>query len=110
MAVGAAHGHARQLCPRRCHPLAHGAPLGEEEVKLTKQKLGWPLDRLFYLPAQALDHFRKALEQGRKAEDEWNSRFSAYSQAFPDLGRELQEIMRGELPEGWNADVPSLSP
>ena len=89
---------------------AHGAPLGEEEVKLTKQNLGWPLDPLFYLPAQALDHFRKALEQGRKAEDEWNSRFSAYSQAFPDLGRELQEIMRGELPEGWNADVPLFPP
>jgi transketolase len=89
---------------------AHGAPLGEEEVKLTKQNLGWPLDPLFYLPAQALDHFRKALEQGRTAEDEWNSRFSAYSQAFPDLGRELQEIMRGELPEGWNADVPLFPP
>jgi transketolase len=89
---------------------AHGAPLGEEEVKLTKQNLGWPLDPLFYLPAQALDYFRKALEQGKKAEDGWNSRFSAYSQAFPDLGRELQKIMRGELPEGWNADVPLFPP
>ncbi len=85
---------------------AHGAPLGEEEVKLTKQNLAWPLDPLFYLPSQALDYFRKALEQGKKAEDGWNSRFSTYSQAFPDLGRELQRIMRGELPEGWNADVP----
>jgi len=89
---------------------AHGAPLGEEEVKLTKQNLGWPLDPLFYLPVPALDYFRKALEQGKKAEDGWNSRFSAYSQAFPDLGRELQKIMRGELPEGWNADVPLFPP
>jgi transketolase len=89
---------------------AHGAPLGEEEVKLTKQNLGWPLDPLFYLPVPALDYFRKALEQGKKAEDGWNSRFSAYSQDFPDLGRELQKIMRGELPEGWNADVPLFPP
>ncbi len=89
---------------------AHGAPLGEEEVKLTKQNLGWPLDPLFYLPSQALDYFRKALEQGKKAEDGWNGRFSAYSQDFPDLGRELQKIMRGELPEGWNADVPLFPP
>jgi transketolase len=89
---------------------AHGAPLGEEEVNLTKQNLDWPLDPPFYLPAPALDHFRKALEQGKKAEDGWNSRFSAHSQAFPDLGRELQKIMRGELPEGWNADVPLFPP
>jgi transketolase len=89
---------------------AHGAPLGEEEVKLTKQNLGWPLDPLFHLPDQSLDHFRKALEQGKGAEDEWNNRLSAYFQAFPDLARELQEIMRGELPQGWNADVPLFPP
>jgi len=85
---------------------AHGAPLGEEEVKLTKQNLGWPLEPLFFVPPQALDHFRMAMEQGKKAEDEWNSKFSAYSQAFPDLGREFQKVMRGELSEGWNADIP----
>ncbi len=85
---------------------AHGAPLGEEEVKLTKQGLSWPLEPSFFIPEDALNHFRKALEQGQKAEEEWNARFSAYCQTFPELGKEIQMIMRGELPEGWNSDLP----
>ena len=85
---------------------AHGAPLGEEEVKLTKQRLGWPLEPSFTIPDQALGHFRKALEKGRKAEENWNKLFSTYCKAFPDFGKELQAIMNGMLPEGWDADVP----
>ena len=85
---------------------AHGAPLGEEEVKLTKQKLGWPLEPSFTIPDQALGHFRMALEKGQKAEEDWNRLFSSYCKAFPDLAKELQMIMTGNLPEGWDADVP----
>jgi transketolase len=85
---------------------AHGAPLGEEEVKLTKQKLGWPLEPSFTIPDPVLGHFRKALEKGQKAEEDWNNLFSAYCKAFPDLGKELQAILTGILPEGWDADVP----
>ncbi len=85
---------------------AHGSPLGEDEVKLTKQALGWPLDPPFTIPDQALAHFRLAIGYGKRAEAEWNGRFSEYSKAFPDLAREFQQGMAGELPEGWDADIP----
>jgi transketolase len=85
---------------------AHGSPLGEEEVKSTKQALGWPLDPPFYIPDNALAHFRVAIENGKNAEAEWNVRFSEYSKAFPDLAREFQQGMAGALPEGWDADIP----
>jgi transketolase len=89
---------------------AHGSPLGEEEVKLTKKNLGWPLEPAFYIPEQARVHFRRAIEQGREAEGEWNQRLSAYAKAFPDLAGELSQIMRRELPGGWDKDLPEFSP
>jgi len=89
---------------------AHGSPLGEEEVKLTKQRLGWPLDPAFYVPPEALAHFRKALERGQKTEEEWSRTFSGYCRAFPDQGKELQGIMKGELPEGWKTDLSPFPP
>lgn len=87
---------------------AHGSPLGETEVKLTKQALGWPLDPSFYIPAQALAHFRLALENGKQAEAEWDVRFSEYSNAFPALAKDFQRAMAGELPKGWDADIPTF--
>ncbi len=57
---------------------AHGAPLGAEEVKLTKQHLGWPLEPAFYVPEEAIQHFRRAVERGKQAEADWNANFSAY--------------------------------
>ena len=62
---------------------AHGSPLGEEEVKLTKQALGWPLDPQFYIPEKVLAHFRLAIDNGKQAEDKWNVIFSEYSKTFP---------------------------
>ncbi len=85
---------------------AHGSPLGVEEVKLTKQNLGWPAGPAFCIPQPALAHFRRALVRGQKAEVEWNARLIAYIQAFPDLAIELQQLMRDELPKGWDADIP----
>ena len=87
---------------------AHGAPLGAEEVKLTKQAYGWPLEPKFYVPDEALAHFREAVERGARAEAEWQSRRNAYQQAFPDLAREWERFVRGELPEGWAAKIPSF--
>ncbi|HEV2679363.1 MAG TPA: transketolase [Rhodanobacter sp.] len=85
---------------------AHGSPLGEEEVRLTKQNLGWPTEPAFYIPEPAQAHFRRALEQGQRSETEWNTRFSAYMQAFPELAEELLTATRGELPPGWDRDIP----
>lgn len=85
---------------------AHGSPLGEEEVRLTKQNLGWPTEPAFLVPETALAHFRRALAEGPYREAEWNLRFSAYTQAFPELARELLNVMSGELPTGWDEDIP----
>ena len=85
---------------------AHGSPLGVEEVKLTKQNLGWPVEPLFHIPPQALAHFRKALARGQHAEAQWQDRFSDYARNHPDLAREFQQRMQSELPAGWDADIP----
>ncbi len=85
---------------------AHGSPLGEEEVKLTKENLGWPVEPPFYVPDEVLEHFRQAVDGGRQAEAEWNDKLSAYARAYPDLASELQQIMRGELSQGWDTDMP----
>ena len=85
---------------------AHGSPLGEKELKLTKQAMGWPLNPPFYIPDKALAHFRLAIENGKQAEAEWNVRFADYAKAFPDLAKEFQRVMSGELPKGWDTDIP----
>ena len=89
---------------------AHGSPLGDKEVKLTKQAMGWPLDPTFYIPDQALAHFRLALESGKKAEAEWNVRFTDYAKAFPELADEFERVMSSELSNGWDADIPVFPP
>ncbi|MEO8741487.1 MAG: transketolase, partial [Casimicrobiaceae bacterium] len=85
---------------------AHGSPLGEEEVRVTKRNLGWPAEPAFLVPDRALTHFREAVERGAQAESAWNGRWAAYAQAFPDLARELEQVLRGEVPENWDADIP----
>jgi len=85
---------------------AHGSPLGKDEVRLTKRNLGWPEDPPFVIPEAALRHFRRAVEQGARAEAAWNSRYSAYARAFPDLAREFQQAIRAEMPPNWDADIP----
>ncbi len=89
---------------------AHGSPLGEEEVRLTKQNLGWPLEPSFHIPDAALAHFREAVARGRQVEVAWEGRFSAYSQAYPELARELHRVMQAGLPAGWDADIPEFVP
>jgi transketolase len=85
---------------------AHGSPLGVEEVRLTKENLGWPTQPPFYVPEPVRAHFLQAVGRGERAEAEWNAKLSAYAQAFPELARELQQLMRGELPAGWDAELP----
>jgi transketolase len=85
---------------------AHGSPLGVDDVRRTKEKLNWPTESAFLVPDAALAHFRRALDRGATAEADWNTRFIAYTNAFPDLAMELKGRLRGELPAGWNADIP----
>jgi transketolase len=77
---------------------AHGAPLGVEEIKLTKQNLGWPSLEPFYVPDAALEHWRRAQERGAQLEASWNRQWQAYRDAHGDLARELNRRMGGQLP------------
>ncbi len=89
---------------------AHGSPLGEDEVRLTKEAYGWDPDKHFYVPEEALAHFRRCCERGHELQAEWEERFAAYRNAFPEEARLLQTIDRAELPEGWDRDLPRFSP
>jgi transketolase len=85
---------------------AHGSPLGEEEVRLTKQALGWPSEEPFFVPEEALQHFRGCVERGAEFQAEWQQRFDAYAQEHPELAQELARLIDRWLPEGWDAEVP----
>jgi transketolase len=89
---------------------AHGSPLGEDEVRLTKEAYGWDPDKHFYVPEEALAHFRRTCERGREMQAEWEERFSAYNDAFPEEARLLRMIDAAELPDGWDSDLPRFSP
>jgi transketolase len=85
---------------------AHGSPLGVDDVRKTKQKLGWPTEPDFLVPDEALAHFREAVERGAQDEAAWNEALSAYAKAFPDMEEELRYRLRNELPPGWDTDIP----
>jgi transketolase len=89
---------------------AHGAPLGVDEVKLTKQNLGWPSLEPFHVPEEALTHWRRARERGSRVEADWQKNWDAYRHAHPDLAAELNRRLAGTLPEGWDAALPSFGP
>ncbi|MEO8964527.1 MAG: transketolase [Gammaproteobacteria bacterium] len=87
---------------------AHGSPLGVEEVKLTKQNLGWPEKPLFYVPKVVEKKFRKAVQQGQRLERKWHAAFAIYAKKHPTLADELQQLMKGELKKGWDENIPSF--
>jgi transketolase len=89
---------------------AHGAPLGAEEVKLTKQNLGWPTLDAFHVPDEALAHWRRAQARGAGLEAEWRKKWDAYRKAHPELGAELERRLAGKLPDGWDATLPAFGP
>ncbi len=89
---------------------AHGAPLGTDEVKATKQNLGWPSLEPFYVPEEALEHWRRARDRGARLEADWKKRWDRYRAASPDLAAELERRLEGRLPHGWDADLPAFGP
>ena len=89
---------------------AHGNPLGVEEVRKTKRNLGWPEEPAFYVPPQALAHFRTALERGKTLQDGWKARFAAYAKEYPELAAELTRRFAAQLPPGWDSKLPAFPP
>jgi transketolase len=84
---------------------AHGSPLGPEETIATKRNLRWPTDRPFYVPDQALEHFHKSMDRGRRAEENWNKLREDYRRAFPALSDELDRALRNEVPRDCMHDI-----
>lgn len=88
---------------------AHGAPLGEDEIRLTKQVYGWPADQQFHVPPEVHEHFAAGIGQrGQAAYEAWQSEFAAYSAAHPDLAAQLKRIWNRELPDGWDREIPTF--
>ncbi|MBW1846511.1 MAG: transketolase [Deltaproteobacteria bacterium] len=89
---------------------AHGAPLGEEEIRLTKKNLGWPEDASFLVPEEALNKFRECVQNGNQAESEWQEIYSAYTKEYPDLAEKWVNATCAFLPDGWDSEIPEYSP
>ncbi|TNJ62711.1 transketolase [Paenibacillus hemerocallicola] len=92
------------------HVGPHGSPLGVEEVVLTKKTYEWPEDKHFHVPSEVQAHFADVKSQGEQAEVSWNELFAKYEQAYPELAKQFKEAVAGELPEGWDADLPTYGP
>jgi transketolase len=88
---------------------AHGAPLGADEVRRTKEIMGWPTEPPFFVPEDALAHWRTAVDRGQAWEREWRERSTAYAAEYPDLAAEFQRWMSGDLPDGWDSGLPTLT-
>ncbi|HEY0721549.1 MAG TPA: transketolase C-terminal domain-containing protein, partial [Gammaproteobacteria bacterium] len=101
IADGAPHAHDTAA--------AHGAPLGEEEVRATKVALHWPADKAFLVPQRVLDHMRRAVETGVQREHDWRMRFESYQRDYPQLAEQLALALSGGLPAAWNEELPSFA-
>ena len=87
----------------------HGAALGGDEVKATREHLGWKYEP-FEVPEDVLNHFRKAVERGAQAEEEWNKNFTNYKAKYEPEAAELERLISGKLPEGWEKSLPTYTP
>ncbi len=96
--------------PKQDSASAHGEPLGEEALKALKRFVGFPEDKMFYIPEETVEHCRKAIERGKEYEEEWNKLFEEYKKQYPELAKELEIAIEGKLPEGWDRDLPTFSP
>ncbi|MFC0271441.1 transketolase [Metabacillus herbersteinensis] len=85
----------------------HGAPLGLDEIKLTKEAYLWTFEQDFHVPSEVYDHFNDSIkEAGKNKEDEWNALYDKYEKEYPELAKTLTQAIQGELPENWDKDIP----
>ena len=84
----------------------HGSPAGKEELAKAKENVDWPVEPMFYIPEEILEHFRTRLETGRKAQDKWVKAYENYKEAFPELAVEFERRLDGKLPKGWEKSLP----
>jgi transketolase len=90
---------------------AHGEPLGEEEIRLTKRNYGWPEDAKFLVPQEVLEHFRIGIgARGHKQREEWFARLKEYERSHPELADQLSRMQKRELPDAWDKDIPTFEP
>ena len=88
---------------------AHGEPLGEEEIRLTKKFYGWPEDAKFLVPDGVYEHFRNGVgARGKEEREAWFKKLDAYKAKHPELAEELRRIQHRELPDGWDKDLPTF--
>jgi transketolase len=93
---------------------AHGSPLGDDEIVLTKKRYGWDPEKKFYVPTEALEVFRKSVEKGALAEQQWNRTIDGYSQTHPELANEFRTALARRLPDNfqdiWDSSLPKFDP
>jgi len=89
---------------------AHGSPLGDDEVRATKEAYGWPPDKTFYVPDEARQPFDEARERGRQLVEDWEQRLAGFRDADPDAASELELVMQARLPDGWDSGLPRFNP
>jgi transketolase len=87
---------------------AHGAPLGEDEIRLTKENLGWPSTEKFFVPDKALKVFRKSVDKGKKAEAAWQKKVLAYAKKQPELAKQWEDGISGKSSQRWDAGIPNF--
>ena len=88
---------------------AHGEPLGEEEIRLTKRNYGWPEDEKFLVPEGVYEHYQEGIgKRGAELREAWMVKFEEYRKAYPDLADQLYRMQKRELPEGWDANIPEF--
>lgn len=91
------------------HAGPHGSPLGTDEAKLTKQVYGWPEEDHFLVPEEVKAHFAAVKQKGADAQAAWEKLVADYRKAYPELGKQFDAAVAGELPEGWDADLPAYT-
>ena len=87
---------------------AHGAPLGDDEIRLMKENYGWDPEKSFHVPDEVLKHMRQALERGAQAQAEWDNMFAEYAKVYPELARQFTEAVEGKLPVNLDEIMPKF--